>query len=169
MLQNIETIHQINRKLSKRLNEVQDSPNPSQDLGKLLMWFVDDMEAPYSNYCRNHEPHLDNWPEIINNTRLQNILTVRESLDRVSGYLHDQRKPCTKLQPSFGPLGNRRRASPACYSRLVLDEAYRSFALLSPTLHGASDYFPVASSFQSRNDLANLVSISYVIAPSGLD
>lgn len=84
MLQNIETIHLINRKLFKRLSEVQDSPNPSQDLGKLLVWFVDDMEVAYSNYCRNHEPHLDNWPEIINNTRLQNILTVRITLDRVA-------------------------------------------------------------------------------------
>ncbi|KAG0028054.1 hypothetical protein BGZ81_005058 [Podila clonocystis] len=75
MLQNIETIHLINRKLTKRLNEVEESPNPSQDMSKLLIWFIDDMEAPYSNYCRNHESHLDNWPEIINNTRLQNILT----------------------------------------------------------------------------------------------
>ncbi|KAF9214299.1 hypothetical protein BGZ59_003977 [Podila verticillata] len=75
MLQNIENIHMINRELWKRLDELQDSPEPSQGLGKALMWFVDVMEAPYSNYCRDHEPHLDNWPEIINNSRLQNILT----------------------------------------------------------------------------------------------
>lgn len=76
MLKNIESIHTISRKLAKKLNDVMASPDVTKQLGSVLMWFVDVMEVPYSNYCRNHVPQLDNWPEIINNTRLQDILTV---------------------------------------------------------------------------------------------
>lgn len=76
MLRNIEDIHAINRKLTKRLDEVVGSQDPDVELVLALIWFVDIIEAPYSNYCRTHVPLLDNWPEIINNTRLQNILTV---------------------------------------------------------------------------------------------
>jgi len=76
MLKNIESIHTISRKLAKKLSDVMASPDVTKQLGSVLMWFVDVMEVPYSNYCRNHVPQLDNWPEIINNTRLQDILTV---------------------------------------------------------------------------------------------
>jgi len=76
MLRNIEEIHAINRKMSRRLDEVMASEDLNRELSAALIWFVDLIEAPYSNYCRTHVPHLDNWPEIINNTRLQNILTV---------------------------------------------------------------------------------------------
>jgi len=76
MLRNVEDIHAVNRKLSKRLSEVLLNENVNRELGAVLVWFVDVMEAPYSNYCRSHVAHLDNWPEIINNPRLQNILTV---------------------------------------------------------------------------------------------
>ncbi|KAF9928653.1 hypothetical protein BGZ65_006151, partial [Modicella reniformis] len=75
MLKNIEDIHSINRKLAKRLSDVMSSEDVTKELGVVLIWFVDVMEAPYSNYCRTHVPHLDNWPEIINNSRLQNILS----------------------------------------------------------------------------------------------
>ncbi|KAG0202008.1 hypothetical protein BGX28_005325 [Mortierella sp. GBA30] len=76
MLRNIESIHTISRKLAKKLGDVMTSQDVTKELGPVLMWFVDAMEVPYSNYCRNHVPQLDNWPEIINNTRLQDILTV---------------------------------------------------------------------------------------------
>ncbi|KAI8599147.1 hypothetical protein EDD21DRAFT_445597 [Dissophora ornata] len=75
MLRNIEDIHVINRKLSRKLTDVIDSEDVAVELSKTLMWFVDVMEAPYSNYCKIHVPQLDSWPEIINNSRLQNILT----------------------------------------------------------------------------------------------
>ncbi|KAF9180058.1 hypothetical protein BGZ51_006465 [Haplosporangium sp. Z 767] len=74
MLRNIEDIHAINRKLSKKLDEIMGNEDVAKGLETVLIWFVDAMEASYSNYCRNHEPLLDNWPEIINNTRLQEIL-----------------------------------------------------------------------------------------------
>ncbi|KAF8946066.1 hypothetical protein BGZ47_001391 [Haplosporangium gracile] len=76
MLRNIEEIHAINRKLTRRLDEVMGSQHPDAELVLALIWFVDMIEAPYSNYCRTHVPLLDNWPEIINNSRLQNILTA---------------------------------------------------------------------------------------------
>ncbi|KAF9083180.1 hypothetical protein BGX23_011713 [Mortierella sp. AD031] len=76
LLRNIEEIYSVNRKFSKKLVDVQASAEPTKELGSVLMWFVDSMETAYSNYCRNHVPHFDNWPEIINNTRLQDILTA---------------------------------------------------------------------------------------------
>ena len=76
MLRSIEEIHAINRRLSRRLDDVMASEDITKELGAALMWFVDIIEAPYSNYCRIHVPQLDSWPEIVNNTRLQNILTV---------------------------------------------------------------------------------------------
>lgn len=91
MLRDIEIIHTINRKLTKKLEDVQSSPDAMAELGKALMWFVDAMEAPYSNYCRNHVPLLDNWPEIINNSRLQNILTVSISLSLSYSFLGQRR------------------------------------------------------------------------------
>ncbi|KAF9923535.1 hypothetical protein FBU30_006435, partial [Linnemannia zychae] len=74
LLRNIEDIYSVNRKFSKKLVEVKASADPAKELGPVLMWFVDSMETSYSNFCRNHVPHFDNWPEIINNTRLQDIL-----------------------------------------------------------------------------------------------
>ncbi|KAF9108848.1 hypothetical protein BGX27_008199 [Mortierella sp. AM989] len=74
MLRNIEEIHVINRQLSRRLADVLDGEDVMRELGLVLMWFVDIMEGSYSNYCRNHVPHLDSWREIVNNTRLQSIL-----------------------------------------------------------------------------------------------
>ncbi|KAG0212979.1 hypothetical protein BGX28_005220 [Mortierella sp. GBA30] len=74
LLRNIEDIYAVNRKFSKKLVDVKASEDPVKELGSVLMWFVDSMEAPYSNFCRNHVPHFDDWPEIINNTRLQDIL-----------------------------------------------------------------------------------------------
>ncbi|KAF9119904.1 hypothetical protein BGW39_011811, partial [Mortierella sp. 14UC] len=76
MLRSIEELHAINRKLSRRLEDVMASQDPIQELNIALVWFVDVIEAPYSHYCRIHVPHLDGWPEIINNARLQNILTT---------------------------------------------------------------------------------------------
>jgi hypothetical protein len=76
MLRNIEEIHAINRKLTRRLDEVMGSQDPDVELVLALIWFVDIIETPYSNYCKTHVPLLDNWPEIMNNSRLQNILTV---------------------------------------------------------------------------------------------
>ncbi|KAF9344448.1 hypothetical protein BGX26_004354, partial [Mortierella sp. AD094] len=74
LLRNIEEIYAVNRKFSKKLVEVQSSADITKDLGAVLMWFVDSMETSYSNFCRNHVPHFDNWPEIMNNSRLQDIL-----------------------------------------------------------------------------------------------
>ncbi|CAO3567444.1 unnamed protein product [Mortierella alpina] len=74
LLRNIEDIYAVNRKFSKKLVDVKASEDPVKDLGGVLMWFADQMEAPYSNFCRNHVPHFDDWPEILNNTRLQDIL-----------------------------------------------------------------------------------------------
>ncbi|KAF9090769.1 hypothetical protein BGX23_005749, partial [Mortierella sp. AD031] len=76
MLRSIEEIHAVNRRLSRRLDDVMASEDITKELGAALVWFVDIIEAPYSNYCRIHVPQLDNWPEIVNNTRLQNILTA---------------------------------------------------------------------------------------------
>ncbi|KAF9179208.1 hypothetical protein BGZ51_007154 [Haplosporangium sp. Z 767] len=76
LLRNIEDIYAVNRKFYKKLADVQTSADPMKELGTVLMWFADSMETSYSNYCRNHVPHFDNWPEIINNVRLQDILTV---------------------------------------------------------------------------------------------
>ncbi|KAF9377412.1 hypothetical protein CPB97_010211 [Podila verticillata] len=75
LLRNVEDIYAVNRKFSKKLVEVVASADVMKELGTVLMWFADSMEVPYSNFCRSHVPHLDNWPEIINNTRLQDILT----------------------------------------------------------------------------------------------
>ncbi|KAF8985462.1 hypothetical protein BGZ46_004055 [Entomortierella lignicola] len=74
LLRNVEEIYAVNRKFSKKLVEVQASDDVIKELGVVLMWFVDSMETPYSNFCRNHVPHFDNWVEIMNNTRLQDIL-----------------------------------------------------------------------------------------------
>ncbi|KAF9110903.1 hypothetical protein BGX27_005742 [Mortierella sp. AM989] len=74
LLRNVEEIYAVNRKFNKKLAEVQAGTDVTKDLGSALMWFVDSMETPYSNYCRNHVPHFDNWLEIMNNTRLQDIL-----------------------------------------------------------------------------------------------
>ncbi|KAF9169529.1 hypothetical protein BGX21_000524 [Mortierella sp. AD011] len=74
LLRNIEDIYAVNRKFSKKLVEVQNGTDITKDLGSVLMWFVDSMETPYSNFCRNHVPYFDSWPEIMNNTRLQDIL-----------------------------------------------------------------------------------------------
>ncbi|KAF9322604.1 hypothetical protein BG006_002251, partial [Podila minutissima] len=76
LLRNVEDIYAVNRKFSKKLVDVVASTDVMKELGTVLMWFADSMEVPYSNFCRSHVPHLDNWPEIINNTRLQDILTV---------------------------------------------------------------------------------------------
>ncbi|KAG0224742.1 hypothetical protein B0O80DRAFT_422049 [Mortierella sp. GBAus27b] len=76
LLRNVEEIYAVNRKFSKRLAEVQSYEDPTKALNDILMWFVDTMETPYSNFCRNHVPHFDNWPEIIHNIRLQDILTT---------------------------------------------------------------------------------------------
>jgi len=76
LLRNVEDIYAVNRKFSKKLVDVVASGDVMKELGTVLMWFADSMEVPYSNFCRSHVPHLDNWPEIINNTRLQDILTV---------------------------------------------------------------------------------------------
>ncbi|KAG0325735.1 hypothetical protein BG004_003125, partial [Podila humilis] len=75
LLRNVEDIYAVNRKFSKKLVDVVASADVMKELGTVLMWFADAMEVPYSNFCRSHVPHLDNWPEIINNTRLQDILT----------------------------------------------------------------------------------------------
>ncbi|KAI7819961.1 hypothetical protein BC939DRAFT_246783 [Gamsiella multidivaricata] len=74
LLRNIEDIYAVNRKFSKKLNDVHASGDVMKELGSVLMWFVDSMETSYSNFCRNHVPHFDNWPEIMNNSRLQDIL-----------------------------------------------------------------------------------------------
>ncbi|KAF8933244.1 hypothetical protein BGZ58_006493, partial [Dissophora ornata] len=74
LLRNIEDIYAVNRKFSKKLVDVQASDDVMKELGSVLMWFVDSMETSYSNFCRNHVPHFDNWPEIMNNSRLQDIL-----------------------------------------------------------------------------------------------
>ena len=77
MLRNVEEIYAVNRKFAKKLAEVKAKEDATKELGNVLMWFASAMETSYSNYCHNHVPHFDDWPEIINNTRLQDILTVR--------------------------------------------------------------------------------------------
>ncbi|KAF9895636.1 hypothetical protein BX616_009187, partial [Lobosporangium transversale] len=75
LLRNVEDIYAVNRKFSKKLADVKaPGADTMKELGTVLMWFADSMETSYSNFCRNHVPHFDNWPEIINNTRLQDIL-----------------------------------------------------------------------------------------------
>ncbi|KAF9172288.1 hypothetical protein BGX21_010818 [Mortierella sp. AD011] len=65
MLRNIEEIHTINRQLSKRLADILETDGTRE---------LNIMEEAYSNYCKNHVPHIDSWPEIINNSKLQGIL-----------------------------------------------------------------------------------------------
>ncbi|KAF9914711.1 hypothetical protein BX616_007716 [Lobosporangium transversale] len=74
MLRNIEDIHALSRKLSKRLADVATNEDVNRELSLVLVWFMDVMESPYSNYCRSHTPKLDSWPEIMSNSRLQSIL-----------------------------------------------------------------------------------------------
>lgn len=78
LLRDVEDIYSVNRKFSKKLVDVLAASDVTKELGSVLMWFVDSMETPYSNFCRSHVPRLDNWPEIMNNTRLQDILAVKK-------------------------------------------------------------------------------------------
>jgi len=82
LLRDVEDIYAVNRKFSKKLVDVLAAADVTKELGSVLMWFVDSMETPYSNFCRSHVPMLDNWPEILNNTRLQDILAVKKENDR---------------------------------------------------------------------------------------
>ncbi|KAG0365067.1 hypothetical protein BGZ54_006908 [Gamsiella multidivaricata] len=138
MLRNIEDIYAINRKLIKRLDEVLASEDTTKELGMALIWFVDIMETSYSNYCRGHVPHLDNWPEIINNSRLQNIL-VEIASEQVQHVTLDSflMKPIDRLH---------------YYRRLYM-------RLLDSTERGNPDFAPLEAAFMRIDIILRFVTV----------
>ncbi|CAH1762516.1 11372_t:CDS:10 [Entrophospora sp. SA101] len=72
MFRLIEGIYKRNRKFCTKLVKI--GVNPNKELGDILMTWVNDMEKPYTNFCKNYKGGFDQWPEIKENTNLQQTL-----------------------------------------------------------------------------------------------
>ncbi|CAG8436311.1 9068_t:CDS:10 [Funneliformis caledonium] len=74
MFRHIEIIYKQNKKFYSKLSKIGSSPVLARDLGDTLMGWVDDMVGPYTKYAENFRLGFDSWPEIEENSTLQQTL-----------------------------------------------------------------------------------------------
>ncbi|CAI2165174.1 4312_t:CDS:10 [Funneliformis geosporum] len=74
MFRHIEIIYKQNKKFYSKLAKIGSSPLLARDLGDTLMSWVDDMVGPYTKYAENFRLDFDSWPEIEENSILQQTL-----------------------------------------------------------------------------------------------
>ncbi|CAG8465277.1 4206_t:CDS:10 [Ambispora gerdemannii] len=81
MFRNIEEIYRQNKRFWTKLYKISKSPESAKDLGDTLMIWVDDMEAPYTQYCQHFIKGFDSWPMIEEHETLQQTL-IRIAAER---------------------------------------------------------------------------------------
>ncbi|KAK0465075.1 uncharacterized protein EV420DRAFT_1512742 [Desarmillaria tabescens] len=76
MFRSIEGVYKANRSLLMRLKEIGTNPSSPKALGDLLMQWIDDLEAPYTNYSYKYCCGFDDWDLVSSNTRLPSIIAA---------------------------------------------------------------------------------------------
>ncbi|KAL1739022.1 hypothetical protein HDZ31DRAFT_22662, partial [Schizophyllum fasciatum] len=76
MFRCIESIYKANRSMHTRLKEIGSNPSSPKALGDLLMRWIDDLDAPYTNYTNKYTCGFDDWDPVRNNTRLPTVLAT---------------------------------------------------------------------------------------------
>ncbi|CAG8671989.1 20158_t:CDS:10, partial [Cetraspora pellucida] len=70
----IEEIYKRNKQFYSKLAKLGASPQSAEELGDTLVGWVDEMEEPYTNYCRKYRQGFDDRKDIEENLVLQQTL-----------------------------------------------------------------------------------------------
>ncbi|KAG9304606.1 hypothetical protein G9A89_020170 [Geosiphon pyriformis] len=70
----MEEIYRQNKRFCSKLVKIGANPQSPEDLGDTLMAWIDDMEAPYTQYCQHFLKGFDNWLMIEEHEALQQTL-----------------------------------------------------------------------------------------------
>ncbi|KAL1920482.1 uncharacterized protein VTP21DRAFT_859 [Calcarisporiella thermophila] len=79
MLKNFQEIFKVNKQFCENLARIGPNPVSPRELGDLLMQWVDEMEYPYTKYCKEFSRGLDMMDQVINNSKLQQKLKAISS------------------------------------------------------------------------------------------
>ncbi|KAJ7254028.1 hypothetical protein B0H12DRAFT_1017352 [Mycena haematopus] len=75
IFRSIEGVYKANRSLLAKLKEIGTNPSNPKALGDLLMRWIDDLEAPYTNYCSKFCGGFDEWEPVKSNARLPAVMS----------------------------------------------------------------------------------------------
>ncbi|CAG8499556.1 2850_t:CDS:10 [Ambispora leptoticha] len=74
MFRYTEEIYRQNKRFYSKLSKISKDPQSAKDLGDTLMIWIEDMEAPYTQYCQHFIKGFDSWSMIEEHESLQQTL-----------------------------------------------------------------------------------------------
>ncbi|KIL70740.1 hypothetical protein M378DRAFT_155677 [Amanita muscaria Koide BX008] len=74
MFRCIEAVYKADKGLLSKLTEIGTNPSSPKALGDLLMKWIDDLDAPYTNYCNKYCCGFDDWEPVRSNRKLPDVL-----------------------------------------------------------------------------------------------
>ncbi|CAO3670623.1 unnamed protein product [Rhizopus stolonifer] len=74
LLKHINEIYKVNKSFYAKLLRITQSPQADQEFNKELISWVEDLEVPYTNYCRSYIPNLNRRTDILSNSFISSLL-----------------------------------------------------------------------------------------------